>query len=429
MEVKEPSAKYLARPRYKQSEVGPIPEDWSLRPMLSVIRIASGQVDPKVEPYRSMTLVAPDHVESGTGRLLMKETAGDQQAISGKYLFTKGDIVYSKIRPYLRKAILADFEGLCSADMYPMRPASDVSGGFMLAAILGHHFSRYAESVSVRSGMPKINRSELAEYIVALPPTKAEQEAIAEAFSDADALIESLEQLLAKKRHVKQGAMQELLTGKTRLPGFRGEWESRKLEEVGRFLKGSGVAKHESLSGGIRCVRYGELYTRHDDYIREFHSWIPRTVADSATQLAKGDILFAGSGETKEEIGKCAAFVHDVEAYAGGDIIILRPEGADSLFLGYYLNSAPIRRQKASKGQGDAVVHIAASALGDIRVLLPSLKEQSAISTVLCDIDSDIAALGMKLAKARRIKQGMMQELLSGRVRLAKCRATEESSC
>ena len=94
-----------------------IPEDWQLRPLLTVVRVASGQVDPKVEPYHSMILVAPDHIESGSGRLLKKETAGDQYAISGKYLFADGDIVYSKIRPYLRKAIFADFDGLCSADM------------------------------------------------------------------------------------------------------------------------------------------------------------------------------------------------------------------------------------------------------------------------------------------------------------------------
>lgn len=232
MEVREPSGKYLVRAGYKRTEVGVIPEDWRLRPMMSAVRVASGQVDPKEEPYRSMVLVAPDHIESCTGRLLKKETAAAQGAISGKYVFARGDIVYSKIRPYLRKATLADFDGLCSADMYPLRPAADVAGGFVLAALLGHHFSKYAESVSVRSGMPKLNRIELAEYSLATPPTKAEQDAIAGALSDADALIESLEQLLDKKRHVKRGAMQELLTGKKRLPGFSGEWEVTRLGDV-----------------------------------------------------------------------------------------------------------------------------------------------------------------------------------------------------
>jgi type I restriction enzyme S subunit len=164
-----------------------------------------------------MILVAPDHIEGCTGRLLKKETAADQRAISGKYVFAEGDIVYSKIRPYLRKAILADFDGLCSADMYPLRPAANVCAGFVLATLLGHHFSKYAESVSVRSGMPKINRSELADYEIALPPTKAEQEAIAAILTDMDAEIIALEEKLAKAREIKQGMMQELLTGRIRL--------------------------------------------------------------------------------------------------------------------------------------------------------------------------------------------------------------------
>lgn len=212
--------------------------------------------------------------------------------------------------------------------------------------------------------------------------------------------------------------MRELLIGTKRLPGFSGEWRAKPLGEVGHFLKGRGVAKDESLSGSIPCVRYGEIYTRHSDYIKEFYSWISRDVAAAATQLMRGDILFAGSGETKEEIGKCVAFVDDVEAYAGGDIVILRPTNAYSLFLGYYLNTEPVRRQKASRGQGDAVVHISASALTAMDVKLPAAPEQAAIALILSDMDADLAALEAKRDKARAIKQGMMQALLTGAIRL-----------
>ena len=200
----------------KKTEIGVIPADWEVRRLLSAVRIANGQVDPKVDPYRSMTLVAPDHIESSTGRLLARVSASDQKAISGKYMFEKGDVVYSKIRPYLKKAILANFDGLCSADMYPLKPSVDVSADFMLAALLGRRFSEYAESVSVRSGMPKINRAELADYSFALPPFP-EQQAIAAVFSDMDAELASLERHRDKMRTLKQGMMQELLTGKTRL--------------------------------------------------------------------------------------------------------------------------------------------------------------------------------------------------------------------
>ncbi len=210
---------FETKPGYKQTEVGVIPEDWQLRPLLTVVRVANGQVDPRIEPYRSMILVGPEHIESATGRLLQQQTAGEQRAISGKYLVKRGDIVYGKINPYLKKVILADFEGLCSADMYPLKPVADVAAGFVFAAILGDHFSKYAESVSVRSGMPKINRIELAEYKMPLPPTKAEQTAIATILSDMDAEIAALEAKLGKARQIKQGMMQELLTGRIRLVG------------------------------------------------------------------------------------------------------------------------------------------------------------------------------------------------------------------
>lgn len=202
---------------YQHTEQGLIPKDWFLRPFLSTVRVANGQVDPRPEPYRAMILVAPDHIESGTGRLLYRRTAGEQQATSGKYVFHAGDIVYSKIRPYLKKATLADFDGLCSADMYPLRPANDVSGRYVLAAMLAEQFSNYAISVSVRTGIPKINRNELAQCAIAIPPTKEEQEAIAQVLASMDTEIEVLNAKLEKYRQIKQGMMQNLLTGQIRL--------------------------------------------------------------------------------------------------------------------------------------------------------------------------------------------------------------------
>ncbi len=124
-------------------------------------------------------------------------------------------------------------------------------------------------------------------------------------------VIQPTGRLLAKKRHFKQATMQQLLTGKKRLPGFEGEWESRRLLEFGTFLKGSGVKKDDSMSGQLPCIRYGEIYTTHDDCNREFRSYISREFAEMATNLLKGDLLFAGSGETRDELGKCVAFVDD----------------------------------------------------------------------------------------------------------------------
>jgi type I restriction enzyme S subunit len=214
--------------------------------------------------------------------------------------------------------------------------------------------------------------------------------------------------------------MQQLLTGQTRLPGFSGKWDVKRLGDLGPILKGSGVTKDQAASGSLACIRYGELYTHHNDVVRSYVSWISPDVAATATRLRYCDILFAGSGETKEEIGKCAAFVDEIEAYAGGDIVILRPRDSDPVFLGYLLNSASVGRQKASRGQGDAVVHISGSALANIQCPMPAQHEQAAIAVVLSEMDAEVAALLKRRDKTRALKQAMMQELLTGRTRLAK---------
>jgi type I restriction enzyme S subunit len=197
------------------------------------------------------------------------------------------------------------------------------------------------------------------------------------------------------------------------------EWKITNLGELGGFSKGKGISKSQVTTDGLPCVRYGEIYTVHDNVITEFYSFIHRGVARNSQRLKKNDILFAGSGETRDEIGKCAAFVHDIEAYAGGDIVILSPVFGDSRFLGYLLNSPCIITQKASAGQGDAVVHISARHLSSIQIPLPpTIEEQEAIATALSDTDILIKNLEKVIEKKRSIKKGAMQELLTGKKRL-----------
>lgn len=392
-------------------------DTWIESALLDLVTIKSGQVDPRDAKYRELPLIAPDHIASGTGRLLKKESAAAQGAISGKYLVRPGDVIYSKIRPYLQKAYKCDFEALCSADMYPLTPRHDTDSSFILHTLLGHNFTNFAVSVSARSGIPKINREELAEYRMRVP-NGAEQRKIGRALDDADALISTLERLIAKKQAIKQGMMQQLLTGATRLPGFSAEWTEHDLGELGRFLKGRGVKRDDVRSTGVPCIRYGEIYTEFGDYTAHTRSYVSREIAGTALPLRMGDVLFAGSGETKTEIGTALAYIGERDAVAGGDIIVLRGTGYNSVFLSSLLNSPRVAAQKARKGQGDAVVHISSAALGGLKVQLPECDEQDAIATVIQDADREIGALHLRLEKARSIKQGMMQELLTGKTQL-----------
>jgi type I restriction enzyme S subunit len=196
------------------------------------------------------------------------------------------------------------------------------------------------------------------------------------------------------------------------------DWEVKKLGEVGTFSKGKGIRKDEVVADGIPCIRYGEIYTHLNDHVKIFYSFITRSTAKQSQRIKKGDLLFAGSGETAEEIGKCVAFLGDQEVYAGGDIVVFSPNGQNSIFLGYLMNHSTVANQKARIGQGDAVVHISAKNLAELELPLPKFEEQTAISTVLSEMDAEIAALESRRDKTRFLKQGMMHNLLTGRIRL-----------
>jgi type I restriction enzyme, S subunit len=407
------------KPGYKQTEVGVIPEDWELRDLLGTLRIANGQVDPRQDPFRSMILVAPDHIERGTGKLLERRTAAEQGAISGKYRFNAGDIVYSKIRPYLRKAILADFDGLCSADMYPLKPIADVVAGFMLPVLLGHRFTRYAESVSIRTGMPKINRAEMAEFVVALP-SKLEQRAIAKALSDVDALMGRLDRIIAKKRDLKQAAMQQLLTGQTRLPGFHSDWQVKTLGEIASVKTGPfGSLLHEGdyVEHGtpiITVEHLGEFGVRHFN--------LP-LVADADRQRLRAyaleidDIVFSRVGSVDRN-----ALIRSAEVgwLFSGRLLRVRTDKTKvyAPFLSHQFHTEGFTNSVRNVAVGQTMASLNTKILKAITVFVPTIVEQTAIAEVLTDMDVEIAALEQQREKTRALKQAMMQELLTGKTRL-----------
>ena len=196
-------------------------------------------------------------------------------------------------------------------------------------------------------------------------------------------------------------------------------WKTITLSEIGAFQKGSGISRAESNSGALPAVRYGELYTVHNNYVRKYTSHISHEVASKALRVHCGDILFACSGETKEDIAKCAAIIDDSEVYAGGDIIVLSPEmKVDPVFLGFILNTQNVIQQRAQKAQGDAIVHISTDSIKSIEITMPEYSEQVKIAEALYDIDTLIVNLEKLIAKKKAIKQGAMQELLTGKRRL-----------
>jgi type I restriction enzyme S subunit len=289
--------------------------------------------------------------------------------------------------------------------------------GFVYHYLAQRTMREYFNSIVTGQAYPQIGLAQVRATLI--PSVDIDQQRkIAAALDDADDVIATLERLIAKKQAIKQGMMQQLLTARTRLPGFTGEWIATTLGELGMFLKGRGVKRDDVRATGIPCIRYGELYTEFIDYTASTRSFVSRDVASTALPIRSGDLLFAGSGETRAEIGMCVAYVGDAPAVAGGDIVVLRGDTFNPVYLATLANSPMVTNQKARAGQGDAVVHISSRALAAVVVSLPPRPEQDAIAEVLVDADQEIEMLRGRLRKARAIKTGMMQQLLTGRTRL-----------
>lgn len=198
------------------------------------------------------------------------------------------------------------------------------------------------------------------------------------------------------------------------------DWEVKKLSEIGKFHRGKGLSKAQLVKKGLNAIRYGEIYTVHHYFIKHFYSFIDESIAKESFPLVSGDLLFTGSGETLEEIGKSVAFIGEEKAYAGGDLIILRPKKVDyySKFLGFITNTDVFKRQTYRVGQGNAVVHIYPSNLKKIKLPIPPLPKQKSIADCLSTWDAGIEKLTQLIQAKKQQKKGLMQQLLTGTLRL-----------
>ena len=267
--------------------------------------------------------------------------------------------------------------------------------------------------------MASLNQAILGSVKVPMAPLR-EQRAIATALSDVDALITALDKLIAKKRAIKTAAMQQLLTGKTRLPGFSGEWETKRLGYVAELRPG--INKPVSNMGaGTLYVTVQDLYDGTSIRVEKLGR-IKISSAELENQALKmGDIIFGKSSVKRDGIGYpniflgadepvvCTGFAYRVRAI---------PNLADARYLFYVLRWEPTRRWLVDHSQASALTNINKAIADGIPVKLPPLEEQTAIAQVLSDMDAEIAALEARRDKTRAIKQGMMQQLLTGRVRL-----------
>jgi type I restriction enzyme S subunit len=285
-------------------------------------------------------------------------------------------------------------------------------------------FKAEVELRSLPSATPKkINLGPISDIRIPVPPPH-EQRAIAAALSDVDALMSGLDRLIAKKRDLKQAAMQKLLTGQTRFPGFHGEWEVKRLGDHLKFLRNGVNARAELLpEGRVKYLHYGDIHASSDSFLSpQALPSLPDSKAARLDRLRDGDVIFADASEDVAGVCKSVELrgVRDTEVVSGLHTIAARFDKAVLAdgFKGFLQYCPPFATHLRRLAAGTKVYSTNRAHIASVEMRLPPVAEQTAISAALSDMDAELTALEARCDKTRALKQGMMQELLTGRTRL-----------
>lgn len=418
---------------YKQTEVGVIPEDWELSTIGENTKWLSGGTPSRSKeeywkgdiPWISGSTLKSVEISNSDQFLTMEAVfAGSKMApLNSTLLLVRGSALHNEIRA---GQVVKDVA--FNQDVKALVPSTSLYPKFLTFFILGNS-ENLLKLVSSAGNSAGVLDTKLVQNFLFLKPPLEEQKIIAEVLSDADALIESLEQLIAKKRQIKQGAMQELLTGQRRLPGFSGEWIEKSFGELFEFSGGFSASREDLSLEGYCYLHYGDIHGSKKQYIdtlKDF-SQIPKLQIDlkkisSKSLLKNGDVVFVDASEDDSGVSKHIVVRNEKDIpFISGLHTIVAKQKTNLLtreYLEYCFSNEIIHNQFIHYSVGTKVTGISKKNIAKIFVKFPPQDEQLAISKILSDIDEDISELLMRLDKARQIKQAMMQELLTGRIRL-----------
>jgi type I restriction enzyme S subunit len=406
--------------RFKHTEVGVIPSDWDVKTLGEcLLRNPDYGINAAAVPYNEnlpVYLRITDITEDGN--YSKKNLVSVNNISSSSYFLQEGDLVFARTGASVGKTYL-----------YNPKDGKLVFAGFLIRVrankelLLPNYLKYFTKTKrywdwiaanSMRTGQPGINGNEYKVLQLPLPPLP-EQTAIATALNDADALIQKLEQLIAKKRNIKTGAMQELLKPKE-------GWKWTTVEKLGKPYGGlSGKAKADFKDVNCPYIPFMNIMsnpiidTTYFDYVKIAPS-------ENQNRVEKGDLFFNGSSETPEEVGMCSVLLEDIpnlylNSFCFG-FRLFKEEKNDGLYLAYFFRSSYGRKIFYILSQGATRHNLSKSNFLKIEIQIPEPDEQKKIATILRDMDMEIQELEKQLEKYKMLKQGMMQSLLTGKIRL-----------
>jgi type I restriction enzyme S subunit len=435
---------------YKKTEAGIIPDDWIATTIGDVTAWLSGGTPSRERldfwqgniPWISGSTLKTLEISTSDQHLTFEGVnAGSKMApLNSTLMLVRGSALHSEIRAGLV------VERVCfNQDVKALIPKPDVLPKFLTIYILAME-SELLKLVSSAGNSAGVLDTELVKKFKFLKPSISEQTAIANALSDVDALIQELEKLIAKKQAIKTATMQQLLTGRTRLPQFAhhpdgrkkgykpselGEipedWEVLVYGDVFTFLSTSTNSRADlSDSGDYGYIHYGDIHTKWNNKLDLSKSTIPRISSELVNSdfIENGDIIMADASEDYAGIGKSVEVinVHANKVVAGLHTFLLRDKSKVYVdgFRGYLHCIPAVKTTFDRLATGMKVYGISKNNLFVVPIPVPPREEQVSITSMLSEMDLEIQALDQRLNKTRQIKQGMMQELLTGKTRLVK---------
>jgi len=382
----------LVAEKYKRTDIGIIPSDWEIDYIKNIAVIKTGSRNTQ------------DRIENGLFPFFVRSQTVERinsYSFEGEAVLTAGDGVgVGKVIHYVNEK----FD--CHQRVYLISDFSKNINGYFFFWYFSNNFHNRIMQMTAKSSVDSVRMDMIANMQIPLPPTIEEQTAIATALSDADALISSLEKLIAKKRNIKQGAMQKLLEPKV-------GWEVKKLGEVGECIIGLTYTPENVKESGTLVLRSSNVQgcaLKYDDNVY-VDSKVPEKLINK-----ENDILICVRNGSRDLIGKCALLKGKaIGETFGAFMSVYRSPFNEFIFI---LFQSEIIKKQIDEHLGATINQITNKSLNSFEIPFPSMEEQTRIATILSDMDNEITALETKLEKYKKVKLGMMQELLTGKIRL-----------
>lgn len=409
---------------YKQTEVGVIPEEWEVKPLRRISPKQSVGLVINPSTYFDAAGTVPLLVGSNVSENLIDPTSANRITNASNETLTAsrlsaGDLVTVRVgAPGVTAVVPPELDGCNCASMMVVRKHTSFDSHWLCATMNSRLGRRQVEGVQYGTAQKQFNISDAVDFIFAVPPL-SEQRAIANALSDVDELLGGLDRLIAKKRDVKQAAMRQLLTGQTRLPGFHGEWEVKRLGEIARIQRGASPRPIESPvwfdeNSSIGWVRISDV-TKSGMYLRETVQQLSPLGVRASRPVPSGSLIMSICATVGRPV------ITEIDVCIHDGFVVFDALQADKFFSYYVLRW--IEPDWSRQGQTGSQMNLNTGLISGTRIKLPGLAEQAAIAEVLMGMDAELATLEQRSEKTRALKQAMVQDLLTGKTRLVQTEA------